>query len=245
MRAGLPDAAGYIRGMGALGDRFLTLGNIAAKELAGQPLDESENNAITSCLGMIECINLDTPYNRPESEMPKVPVIAAVSGADDSVLEAGIGGVDRIYVVVPLEGNWEIAQGGIFSYYEFSQPRNNRLTDDEWRAKLASGEVELPNWASNFVLPGGQPQEALFFRVGDIYIITEEGNELNMRDQPSLSGTVMTQLETDDYLEIVDGPVQADGYTWWKIELFSGGDDAASTGWVVEDQHWYVRSYLP
>ena len=240
---GLMDASGYIFGMGGLGNRFQTLGDIAAKELAGAPLDEDDNSAITDCLGMIECLNTDTGYNRPNSEMPKVPVVAAVSGAEDRVLEVGVGNVDRIYVAIPLESKWEIAQGGVFSYYEFSQPRDQRLTDEEWRDQLASGDIELPTWASNFVLPGGESREALFFRTGDIYIITKAGDQLNVREQPSTSSTVITQLKTGDYAEIVDGPVQANGYTWWKFKLYDGSSGAETTGWAVENQEWYVRSY--
>ena len=231
--------------MGGLGNRFERLGDIAAKEFAGQALDESDNEAITSCLGMNECLNLETVYNRPNSEMPKVPVVAAVSGADDSVLEVGVGNVDRIYVALPLEDKWEIAQGGVFSYYEFSQPRNQRLTDDEWRERLASGGVEMPPWASNFVLTGGQPKETLFFRVGDIYVITEAGDQLNLRSLPSRNGTIVTQLKSGDYVEIVDGPVQADGYTWWQFKLYDWGSGAETVGWAVEDQEWYERSYVP
>ncbi|MBN2500381.1 MAG: DUF3160 domain-containing protein [Anaerolineales bacterium] len=239
---GYADPYPYIMAMGALGARFEELGDIAAKELAGQPLDADDTYTITSCLGMQECVNTDTVYNQPNSEMPKVPVIAAVSGSDDSVLEVGVGGVDRIYVVVPLEGRWEVAQGGVFSYYEFTQPRDQRLTDDEWRAKLAAGEVELPSWASNLVLPGGEPTEALFFRIGDVYIITEEGIDLNVRDQPSVNANVLTQLEPDAYVGIVDGPIMADRYTWWKFEIILG--DEPLSGWAVEDQVWYERSYL-
>jgi hypothetical protein len=239
------DLPGYILGMGRLGETFETLGNIAAKELANQPLDEDEKSAITNCLGMIECLNADTGYSQPNSELPEVPVIAAVSGAQDQVLEVGVGNVDRIYVAVPLENKWEIAQGGVFSYYEFPQPRNKRLTDEEWRANLSSGEVELPVWASNFILPGGQPNEMLYFRVGDIYIITKAGDKLNVREAPSTGATVVTQLKTGDYVEIVAGPQQANGYTWWQIKLFDLGSDVETMGWAVENQEWYVRSYLP
>ncbi len=240
-----PDLPGYILGMGRLGETFETLGNIAAKELAGQPLDENEKSAITDCLGMIECLNADTGYSRPNSKMPEIPVIAAVSGAQDRVLEVGVGKVDRIFVAVPLENKWEIAQGGVFSYYEFPQPRNQRLTDEEWREKLPSGEFDMPAWTSQFVLPGGQPDDALYFRVGDIYIITKAGDKLNVRAQPSTGAQVVTQLKTGDYVEIVEGPVQANGYTWWKLNLFDPGSDGETTGWAVENQEWYVRSYLP
>lgn len=238
------DMEGYIAGMGSLGKRLEKLGDIAVKELADEPITDEENNLITECLGMIECLNKDTPYSMANSEMPKVPVIAAVSGADNNVLEVGVGNVDRIYAVVPLEGKWEIAQGGVFSYYEFEQPRNQRLTDDEWREKLAKGDVELPAWASNFVLPGGEPTRALFFRIGDIYIVTEDGGNVNFREEPSFSGTVLRTLHTDDYLTILDGPVQADDYTWWKYEiLYSQSSGEPTIGWVVEDRDWFERSY--
>jgi Protein of unknown function (DUF3160)/Bacterial SH3 domain len=245
MFTGMMDASDYIFGMGQLGEKFETLGGIAAKELAGAPLNDAEMYAIPACLGMIECLNTDTGYNQPNGEMPDVPVVAAVSGAENKVLEVGVGYVDRIYVVVPLEDKSEIGQGGIFSYYEFSQPRDQRLTDDEWRGKLAGGNMELPVWASNFILPGGQPEEALFFRTGDIYIITKAGDQLNVRDQPSTTGAVITQLKTGDYVEIVDGPIQANGYTWWKFKVYAWTSDVETTGWAVEDQEWYVRSYRP
>ena len=103
----------------------------------------------------------------------------------------------------------------------------------------------MPVWASNFVLEGGQPNETLFFRVGDIYVITEAGDKLNLRSQSSKSGTVITQLKAGDYVEIVDGPALADGYTWWKFMLYDWGSEAPTEVWAVEDQEWYERSYLP
>ncbi|MCI0610147.1 MAG: hypothetical protein L0Z71_13935 [Anaerolineae bacterium] len=51
------------------------------------------------------------------------------------------------------------------------------------------------------------------------------------------------QLKTGDYVEIVEGPVRADGYMWWKFNRLSGGTE--TPGWAVEHQEWYVRSYSP
>ena len=226
-----------------LGNRFETLGDIAVKELAGQPLTQDENYLITSCLGLTECMNLISMYNIPEGEMPKVPVIAAVSGSGDSVLEVGVGNVDRIYVVVPLEDKWQIAQGGVFSYYEFIQPRSNRLTDDEWRAKLIEGDVLLPTWAENFVLTGGEPTEWLYFRIGDVYYISEAGDNLNMRDSASRTGAVLQQLRSGTYVTILDGPVVDGDDTWWQIQCEGCSD--GSPGWVIENQEWYLRSFRP
>ena len=233
-----PDLSDYVQGLTDLGERFQQLGDIAVKELAGEPLTQDENYIMTACLGINECLH-EGPVDPPE--MPKPPIIAAVSGARASVLEVGIGNIDRLYVVVPLENQKEVAQGGVFSYYEFTQPRDQRLTDEEWRAKLAGNNAPtLPAWTSNFVMTGGRPTEQLVFRKGDVYIITAAGDQLNMRDKPSTSGQVLGQLKAGDYIQIIDGAVDADGHTWWKFQSFY---DSTLIGWGVENQAWYARSF--
>jgi len=237
-------AGGYIDAMGGLGMRFAALGDIAAKELAGVPLEAADYELIAECLGLEECLGTPQMTLMLASEVPPVPVVASVSGAGQAVLQAAVGNVDRIYVVAPLEGGWKVAQGGVFSYYEFASPRGSRLDDDAWRARIAQGTAPLPAWAGNFVLPGGQPVAALAFRVGDVYYITEAGDRLNLRARPSLNGAVLMQLNAGDYLHIVDGPVQADGYTWWKVQPYTWGGEEAPAGWAVEDREWYARSVM-
>ncbi len=234
----------YIEAMGGLGMRLSALGDIAAKELAGLPLEAEDYELIADCLGLEECLGTPRMTVEVTSEVPPVPVVASVAGAGQNVLQVAVGNVDRIYVVVPLEGGWKVAQGGVFSYYEFVRPRGSRLDDDSWRERIAQGEAALPPWAANFVLPGGQPVAAVAFRVGDVYYITEAGDRLNLRSQPSLNGEVLMQLNAGDYLQIVDGPVQADGYTWWKVQPFTWGAEEAPAGWVVEDREWYARSVM-
>ena len=82
----------------------------------------------------------------------------------------------------------------------------------------------------------------LAFRVGDVYLITESGDELNVRAKPSLQSDVQRVLQVGEYVTILDGPVTADGYTWWQLGL---GFSEDPLGWAVEDQEWYDRSYLP
>jgi hypothetical protein len=227
-----------------MADTFEKLGHTAEKELAGTPLQSEDYDDIQSCLGPVECMILDTqsPHRPPESQqkLPEVPVVAAVAGYNDSVMEAGVGNIDRIYVVVPLEGKLQVAQGGVFSYYEFIQPRDNRLTDEAWRKSLVDKPPAAPQWVSKFVLPGGKPASRLVFRVGDVYLVTPAGANLNMRANPSKNAALLLKINTGDYLTIQDGPVTADGYTWWKVQPFMNDKQV---GWVVEDQTWYERAY--
>jgi hypothetical protein len=221
--------------METLGGQFQRLGDIAAKELAGQALDEADLETIQGCLGVVECI----PDAYPEP-MP-VPLVAAVSGAEDVVLEAGVGSLDRIFVAVPINGQMQVAQGGVFSYYEFTQPRAERLTDEEWQQKLASAPPPRPDWAKNFLVPGGEARDVLAFRVGDWYIITAEGGTppLNLRAGPSKSAEVIEKLAQGMYLLIIDGPRLQGDARWWKVSV----DGAGSEGWVLEDPAWYVRAH--
>jgi hypothetical protein len=147
--------------------------------------------------------------------------------------------VDRIYVAIVIDGQPAVAQGGVFSYFEFAQPRTDRLTDEAWRERLASAPPASPAWTSAFAASGGKPVDALAFRVGDVYLITEAGQGINVRETPSTSAAILAQLEAHEYIGILDGPVQADGYSWWKIyQEFGGGE-----GWVVQSAEWYERAH--
>jgi uncharacterized protein YgiM (DUF1202 family) len=57
-----------------------------------------------------------------------------------------------------------------------------------------------------------------------------EGLAINLRDQPTLSGsTVLTQLVGGSEVDVFDGPEEADDLVWWNVN--DGGENA---GWVVE-----------
>jgi hypothetical protein len=65
--------------------------------------------------------------------------------------------------------------------------------------------------------------------VGAMVEVTEDG--LRLRDAPSLSGKILNQASAHELFTVVDGPRQADGYTWWLLE---GVFDPTRPGWAVE-----------
>jgi hypothetical protein len=74
--------------------------------------------------------------------------IDLAKGIDD-VLEIGTGRIDRIFVIVPDDaGDFHVATGGVYSYYEFPRPTaEGRLTDEQWWKMLRKGEApERPAW---------------------------------------------------------------------------------------------------
>jgi len=65
--------------------------------------------------------------------------------------------------------------------------------------------------------------------IGGMVEVTEDG--LRLRDAPSLSGKILSQASAHELFTIIEGPRQADGYTWW---LLQGVYDTTRQGWAVE-----------
>ena len=69
------------------------------------------------------------------------------------------------------------------------------------------------------------------------FTITAAGNNLNLRLAPSLASTSIKKLYMNDLITVLDGPVQADGYTWWRVRV----EEENLEGWVVEFFGWYEK----
>lgn len=54
-------------------------------------------------------------------------------------------------------------------------------------------------------------------------------NGLNLRTTPSSGGTLLMQLATGGRVTILEGPTQAEGFTWWKVD-----DGGGNSGWVAQ-----------
>ncbi|MCJ7706635.1 MAG: hypothetical protein MUO38_03355 [Anaerolineales bacterium] len=55
---------------------------------------------------------------------------------------------------------------------------------------------------------------------------------------------MLEQFAAGEYVEILGGPVTADGKTWWRLRPYSSsGGEGEVEGWAVEDQAWYERAH--
>ncbi|MFB0534820.1 MAG: DUF3160 domain-containing protein [Anaerolineae bacterium] len=165
---------------------------MAEKELRGEPLTEEEYSIIRFYGGDLEHLTMaaaDTPEGEPGGqaymeEEPQAAVIADVATdpwPTPIVLEEAVGRVNEIHVVVPVVGEdgttyLQVAKGGVFSYYEFPWPAEDRLTDEKWRQMLDEGQAPPPpEWISSFFTTEGEDSEL---------------SEAIFRFQKSLSGAV-------------------------------------------------------
>ncbi|MEP6775233.1 MAG: SH3 domain-containing protein, partial [Chloroflexota bacterium] len=55
---------------------------------------------------------------------------------------------------------------------------------------------------------------------------------VRLRDQASTSGKIVSVLQTDKPAHVIDGPVDANGYTWWKVDQYDP-NNATASGWCA------------
>ncbi len=225
-----------------LGDRLARLGDISVKEIQGLPLEPSDFALIQAPLGPVDIVNT---YSLSHSlyEIQPVMAIAAATEKADHVLHAGIGKLDWLYVIVPINGELTIAQGGNFSYYEFNQPIGEMLDDEGWRWIVIHAQPNRATWSMPEQLPGGSPYFVLAFHKDDIYRITPAGVNLSVRAEPSRFASTLQRLRAGDVIQMIDGPIEAEGSTWWKIAILDDRDTFSAAGWVIQNQDWFERVY--
>jgi len=69
---------------------------------------------------------------------------------------------------------------------------------------------------------------------GKQYIITELGENINLRTEPSLSGKIIEKLPAGEVITVLEGFVDTENYYWWKMKTQNDRE-----GWAVEVANWY------
>jgi hypothetical protein len=158
-----------------LEDLARSLQAIAEKELRGEPLTEEEYHIILFYGGSLENLTMAAADSELEDvfgprfmeEEPQAAVVAdvATNAGLGVVLEEAVGRINEIHVVVPVveeDGTiyLQVAKGGVFAYYEFSWPMDDRLTDEKWQQMLDEGTAPpLPGWTASFFTSEGEYSE--------------------------------------------------------------------------------------
>jgi hypothetical protein len=109
-----------------------------------------------------------------------------------------------------------------------------------WRSQAATAPTSTPALANAaptrlptrtpiFPTPTPLPTETpAVLQVGaSAQVVNTEGT-LRGRKQPHLKAAAVTAFKAGERVRLLEGPVEADGFTWWKIEGASG------TGWSAQ-----------
>jgi hypothetical protein len=146
---------------GRMEDLLTFLERVSLKELANEPLKPAEYDQICVLGAELERLTnmVTTAIGGKTGELlseadEDMAVIADVHSDlyKKECLEEAVGHANHIFVVVPIQGKLYLTRGAVFSYYEFSHPISDRLTDEKWQEMLESKQApEPPYWTSNFL----------------------------------------------------------------------------------------------
>jgi len=139
-------------------DLLAALETISRKELDAEEITDQEYAFIRSIGGRLASMK-----QFPREIMEKI-----TSGTDDKidlvadvhtdpntgqVLEEAVGSPDNIYVIVDDARGRRICRGGVFSYYEFKHPMDDRLTDEAWQQMgQENRRPDPPRWTASFAI---------------------------------------------------------------------------------------------
>lgn len=137
------------------------LEKIARKELAGEILTDEEYSFIENINYNLRIPKHGLPHYRDVSgefmtEVDnKMPVVADVFTDLNSkmALEEAVGKPMKLYMVCPVDGEPTVCIGAVYSYYEFKQPIDKRLTDEEWRELIKQNkQPEQAEWVKSYLV---------------------------------------------------------------------------------------------
>ena len=94
----------------------------------------------------------------PERNVALIADVYTANGDNNpnkSILYAGVGQADEIYVIVEVRGYLYLMRGGVFSYRELTRPYGEqRMNDEEWQQKLEGRpRLGVPTWMEEIIVP--------------------------------------------------------------------------------------------
>ncbi len=145
---------------------LLSMKEISVKELSGISLNDTENRVIEDAADILsEVVYMPNDEHTTSDADDSMALVIDVHTDINTavVLEEAVGYPLIIYVAVSFDGEVYLTRGGTFSYYEFTQPMGDRLTDEAWQDMLEAGEEpSLPDWTSSFIAESGGEALAIF-----------------------------------------------------------------------------------
>lgn len=151
---------------GVTDDPFTTLGSldlmitiadrltgIAKQELAGIAIGADDNEFLGEIGGWFTTLLAATSSEGVIDDHGGLIADIFLDVSTDTVLEVGTGDFNSIYVIVPDgAGGFQVATGGVYAYYEFWQPREERLTDEAWWLQIDADTLpERPWWVREYL----------------------------------------------------------------------------------------------
>lgn len=132
--------------------------DIVAREIKGESITAEQNSGLRILPHRLARIVVPAASTDGfvDEEQLKMALVADVHSTENEALEVATGIPYRIYVLLnDKHGGKRIGVGYMFSYYEFTQPANQRMNDEEWKRIVYSDsspmDQYLPLWAQGIL----------------------------------------------------------------------------------------------
>lgn len=206
------------------------LEEISTKELDGEELTADDIEFIN---GFGERLNGAVEGVDDKSKKTTIAADVHTDANTGQVLEEGVGYVRLVAVAYPLpDGRVLLAAGPVFSYYEFKQPMDDRLTDEAWREMLAASPPAEPEWTASFadwlpysVLKAPKDEKGVSE--------AEEGGKEEVEEDVESGGAAEIRLE--DFEVRIGWNLDKGWYADCSITLRNSGDVEGTANVVLED----------
>jgi hypothetical protein len=101
--------------------------------------------------------------------------------------------------------------------------------------RLDSTTVQAPTPTVVLPIEGtGEAEPPTEIGLGVTVVVKGTGGAgLNLREQPTTYGKILASSKEGSELTVIDGPKEADGYTWWKLRMPSGEEGWGAANWLV------------
>lgn len=149
------------RRLGELAELLKVCKSASEKELSGLSISDAENEYLKNFDKILkgfdyrfDLLGKDTPGISNSWDEDNDQVIADVHTDTNSntCLEVATGKPAEIYVIAPVEGKPVLFRGAVFSYYEFTKPISERMTDEEWfNTLMLNKEPDAPTWNTSYL----------------------------------------------------------------------------------------------
>lgn len=129
---------------------------IVKKELQNQQITDEEFEKLRTSVPLLNFAITPPNSNGPllKSSEIRAGVIAdvhtAITSQTQEILYEATGIPSAIYVAVSDVNGTRLTQGIIYSYYEFTQPFGERLSDEKWQANIYENSQNFPTPKSPF-----------------------------------------------------------------------------------------------
>jgi hypothetical protein len=83
--------------------------------------------------------------------------------------------------------------------------------------------------------PGGEesPASTEIAPGASVVVKGTRGAGLNIREEPSRQAKIVVSAKEGDELTVLEGPEEAGGYVWWKLQTTDGKEGWGASEWLV------------